>query len=257
MDYMKYSPYLCIGAVLAVIFVLWVFWGGKNDQFVGIDPIKPETMEQYPDRVNPWNKRETDNPSNPETTVTEQVIEPERSLEPESRQICEGNQDKTSFLEDTSVPQEEVEVEVVAPVCAVEPIKVTRRGGRFISRGERVCCQTMERIYGLPFISIRPDWLKNPETGYNLELDCYNDDLKLAVEYNGIQHYEWPNFTNQTYDQFMSQVRRDQFKSKVCNENGVYLITVPHKVNYSDIPKYIMSQLPETVRKRLQEEKRF
>src|SRR5690606_25997188 len=96
--------------------------------------------------------------------------------------------------------------------------------GRFISRGERLCCQTMERIYGVPFSSVWPDWLLNPETGETLELDCYNDELKIAVEYNGEQHYKWPNFTNQTYQQFLNQVRRDTLKLDLCDRNGVYLI---------------------------------
>src|SRR5205823_8856314 len=60
--------------------------------------------------------------------------------------------------------------------------------GGFMSRGERICCQTMQRIYGVSFKSTWPSWLINPETGEGLELDCYNDELKIAVEYNGEQH---------------------------------------------------------------------
>lgn len=127
--------------------------------------------------------------------------------------------------------------------------KKNKNAGKFISKGERECCQTMEKIYGVPFVSVRPDWLKNPETGENLELDCYNDDLKIAVEYNGIQHYKWPNFTNQTYQQFINQVRRDMFKSEMCKKNDVYLISVPYHVNHKAIAKYLMNALPETISK--------
>ena len=131
---------------------------------------------------------------------------------------------------------------------------VKPRAGRFISRGERICCQTMEQIYGVPFKSLRPDWLINPETGEKLELDCYNEELKIAVEYNGEQHYTWPNFTNQTYQQFINQVRRDELKVKLCDRNGIYLIVVPHNVSLDKIPEFITSYLPETIQKRLQEE---
>ena len=113
----------------------------------------------------------------------------------------------------------------------------------------------MERIYGVPFKTIRPDWLRNPETGAKLELDCYNDELKIAVEYNGEQHYKWPNFTNQTYEQFINQVRRDKLKTELCDRNGVYLIPVPYNVSHDKIPEFIMSHLPETIQKRLQEER--
>jgi hypothetical protein len=112
----------------------------------------------------------------------------------------------------------------------------------------------MESIYGVPFSTIRPSWLLNPETGENLELDCYNEELKIAVEYNGEQHYKWPNFTNQTREQFINQVRHDMFKSNLCDRNGVYLIIVPYNVSYESITNYIIAQLPETIRKHLLEE---
>jgi hypothetical protein len=44
---------------------------------------------------------------------------------------------------------------------------------------------TLEILTGYRFKSVRPGWLENPLTGRNLELDCYNEYLKLALEYNG------------------------------------------------------------------------
>ena len=38
------------------------------------------------------------------------------------------------------------------------------------------------------FYNYRPEWLKNPLTGYNLELDIYYPNLKLAIEINGLHH---------------------------------------------------------------------
>lgn len=115
------------------------------------------------------------------------------------------------------------------------------------SKGEAITRKAMQDIYGVPFISARPDFLKNPETHENLELDCYNADLAIAAEYNGIQHYLWPNYTNQTEQQFHNQLRRDEFKINQCDLNGVYLITVPYEVPYDMIPKYIEYYLPENV----------
>lgn len=115
------------------------------------------------------------------------------------------------------------------------------------SKGEAITRKAMEDIYGVPFINSRPDFLKNPETLENLELDCYNADLAIAAEYNGIQHYLWPNYTNQTEQQFHNQLRRDEFKINQCDLNGVYLITVPYEVPYDMIPKYIEYYLPENV----------
>jgi len=55
------------------------------------------------------------------------------------------------------------------------------------SKGETECRRVIESIFNKPFNKARPDFLRNMVTGgeYNLELDCYNNSLKIAVEYNG------------------------------------------------------------------------
>jgi hypothetical protein len=112
----------------------------------------------------------------------------------------------------------------------------------------------MEEIYGVPFGKVRPDFLKNPETGRNLELDCYNEDLKIAVEYSGITHYQYPNWTGQSFEEFIQGIRRDMFKVEACDRNGVYLITVPYNVPEHLIKEYIIYYLPENVKARQQKE---
>jgi hypothetical protein len=41
--------------------------------------------------------------------------------------------------------------------------------------------------------------------------------LEIAFGYNEEQHYHWPNFTNQSYKEFISQVRGDQLEIKYVN----------------------------------------
>lgn len=139
-----------------------------------------------------------------------------------------------------------LESEFVAP--ETEKCETKETCGRFESHGERICRQTLEEHYKTPFKNVRPDWLKNPETKRNLELDCYNEELGVAVEYNGIQHYQWPNFTRQTRAEFLEQVRRDNFKVERCRREGVYLLIVPYHVQHSKIPEYILSRLPDRSR---------
>jgi predicted metalloprotease len=58
-------------------------------------------------------------------------------------------------------------------------------------RSEELAISIIEEL--LPkwkFTKTRPDFLKNPETNCNLELDGYNAEGKLAIEYQGKQHYE-------------------------------------------------------------------
>lgn len=127
----------------------------------------------------------------------------------------------------------------------VEKCETREACGRFESHGERICRETLENHYGVPFKNVRPSWLKNPETKRNLELDCYNEELGIAVEYNGVQHYEWPNFTRQTREEFLGQVRRDNFKVMRCNKMGVYLVSVPFHVKHAKIPEFLLSRLPK------------
>lgn len=155
-------------------------------------------------------------------------------------------EDELEELEAEEEAEVEAEDEVVEEVEEIKPIPKDRR-----SKGEIICCQTLEEIYGKPFKSVRPDFLKNPTTGHNLELDCYNEELKLAVEYNGEQHYVWPNFFRTTQQQFVEQLRRDQFKVEMCDQLGIYLITVPYTVSHELIPAYIRHYLPEAVMSRL------
>lgn len=120
-----------------------------------------------------------------------------------------------------------------------------------ISKGEDICCRVLEELYGVPFVKSRPDFLRNPETGKNLELDCYNERLGLALEYNGEQHYRYPNVYHRSYEDFIKQVRRDRFKLDMCDANNVYLITVPYNVPHSKIRDFIIYYLPENVATRM------
>lgn len=284
--YMKYGPYICIAVVLFVLFVLWAFWGGKSYEFVGLAPLDPDTCGSYTGSVYNWGNitpainnnvpvdvaclQETTTASNDQTQeeVQEPMIDNTPKLPIQYQQdinMAISNAPEYTCINEESVnlatPEQQPTILDAMPPHPVRTLpQPFRRGykngkrGRFVSRGERLCCQTMERIYEAPFETIRPDWLINPETGEKLELDCYNEELQIAVEYNGEQHYTWPNFTNQTYQQFINQVRRDQLKIELCDRNGVYLIVVPYNVSHDKIPEFIISHLPETLQKRLHEE---
>jgi hypothetical protein len=111
------------------------------------------------------------------------------------------------------------------------------------SKGEQECKRVIEEITQKHFIKHRPDFLKNEITGKNLELDCYNDELKLAIEYNGIQHYEYTPVFHKNKDSFYNTKYRDKMKETLCHENGVKLIVVPYTVKLQDIKRYIQDRL--------------
>ena len=114
------------------------------------------------------------------------------------------------------------------------------------SKGEIECRRVLEYLFpGYKFPSSRPDFLRNNVTGgnYNLELDCYCEKLRIAVEYNGIQHYKFSNFFHRNKDQFENQKYRDEMKRRICHENGILLITVPYSVKLEDIKSFIEKEL--------------
>ena len=80
-------------------------------------------------------------------------------------------------------------------------------------------------------VGYRPNFLKNPKTGRHLEIDAYFPDLKLGIEYNGIQHYNYPNHIHQNRKDFDDTLERDRYKIQLSKENGVRIICIPYHVN--------------------------
>jgi len=108
---------------------------------------------------------------------------------------------------------------------------------------ETRCRVIMENIFKAPFVSIRPDFLKYPKTGKNLELDVFNQDLMLALEYDGVHHRKYTEFFHKTEQDFIEQQERDKYKEERCKELGITLIRVPDTVKFDDLETYIKNEL--------------
>lgn len=105
-------------------------------------------------------------------------------------------------------------------------------GRRFGSIGEKLCCKILEEHLGRQVkIHERPDFLKNPETGRNLELDVYDPITKVAIEYNGQNHYDFVERFHNDMDDVNRQKKRDLIKINKCVEAGVKLIIVPYTID--------------------------
>ena len=113
------------------------------------------------------------------------------------------------------------------------------------SRGETECRRVLQKYFKRSFPNSRPDFLRNPVTGgrFNLELDCYNPELRLAVEYNGVQHYKYVPYFHKNKEAFLNQKYRDDMKRRMCRDNNVNLIEVPNSVTVEKIEKYLIFQL--------------
>jgi hypothetical protein len=113
------------------------------------------------------------------------------------------------------------------------------------SKGESECRRVLQSIFSKPFDKSRPDFLRNPVTGgnFNLELDCYNPELRIAVEYNGIQHYQYNAYMHRNKEAFLNQKYRDDMKRRICKEHGILLIEVPYTVQIADIRGFLVTEL--------------
>ncbi len=112
-----------------------------------------------------------------------------------------------------------------------------------VNKTEEMCRTLLKKIYNKPFPTIRPDFLRSPRTKKNLELDCYNKELRIALEYNGPQHYTYTPHFHKNKKNFYSQVHRDDWKRKRCRELGIRLIEVPYWVIPIDLEDYIIREL--------------
>ncbi|PQP90949.1 hypothetical protein CPT76_03795 [Paenibacillus sp. AR247] len=79
----------------------------------------------------------------------------------------------------------------------------------------------------------------------NLELDGFNEELQLAFEYHGIQHYKQDSFFFKSKKEFEQRKQLDNLKEQLCLQKGIKLIIIPYDSYSSDdsLLQYIVEQL--------------
>ena len=124
---------------------------------------------------------------------------------------------------------------------------VLPQSARLAASGEDETRASLERLLCVPFVKIRPAWLRNTvhNTGRNLEIDCYNEELGVCVEHNGQQHESYPNAWHKTRAEFVAQQERDELKRRVCEARGLAFIVVPHTVPRKSIERFLRTELQQ------------
>ncbi len=95
-------------------------------------------------------------------------------------------------------------------------------------KSESVAREIMEEIMGCSFNKAHPSWLKR------LELDGYNEDLEMAFEYQGKQHYEHVDHFHRNGSTLEKQQKRDRAKARRCKRRNIALIVIPYSYSYRD-----------------------
>ena len=97
--------------------------------------------------------------------------------------------------------------------------------------GEERVKVIFETHFGKRFKKIRPEWLKNPNAQSKMEIDGYNQELKVGFEYQGRQHYS--NNTQFAGEQ-ENQFNRDELKKSICEKNNVKLYIIDQPSSYAE-----------------------
>lgn len=96
-------------------------------------------------------------------------------------------------------------------------------------KNEQKCRETFEARTGKKFPKLKPAWLEG------LELDGYCEELGIAFEYNGRQHYEvLPAWHENGMDDLEQQQARDAKKVRLCEKNWVALVVIPYDMKDND-----------------------
>lgn len=98
-----------------------------------------------------------------------------------------------------------------------------------------------ETIFNKKFPKCKLPWLINSR-GNKMELDGYCEELGIAFEYQGQQHY----FNIHFYHQGRSLKERkedDELKELACKKRGINLIKIPYHIKYEKIYDFLISEL--------------
>lgn len=95
----------------------------------------------------------------------------------------------------------------------------------------------------------KPKWLyiedKISGNKINLELDIYNKMHRVAIEYNGPQHYKYNKKYWKNMYLYAKYIQNSLAKKRICEENGVDLIVIPYTVSNKVLKDYIKSRLAD------------
>lgn len=255
---------IALGCCLLIILVSWFFSGGDIQEYIGMKPLHPGVKVEETDELKRLekmleNEREFID-KNADYFNREKNENKERRRERNAEKRREERWKRENLyqrpvyediINEKRRPHKErannvdgLHINTEEPKPKKE-ITVIPWGAADKSRGERLCAQILSNLLGLEFLTVRIPEIKNPETGQPLEIDCYNVETKIGLEYQGPQHYHHPNWTGNSFDDFRKQIARDEFKRTRCHELGIRLIEVPYNVKEIELQDYILDKLQE------------
>lgn len=105
---------------------------------------------------------------------------------------------------------------------------------------ERKLFEIIKIIFGKENVisSLHPLWALSDKKVL-MEYDIGVVSEKLLLEYDGVQHFEYPNFFHRSRSEFNEQIKRDRLKEEIALDNGWNLLRIKYTetVTYGSIIK--------------------
>jgi hypothetical protein len=108
------------------------------------------------------------------------------------------------------------------------------------TKSEARAVEILSTIVGCDLPTAYPKWLV--WKGKSLELDGYNEQKKIAIEFSGPLHTKWYS-AKEPYEDYFERITRDVVKRKLCAKNNVLLITIDMSLPTHHWRNYMLSRL--------------
>jgi len=130
------------------------------------------------------------------------------------------------------------------PILRREAHRVGLRTHRRVS--QTACLEAVSQALGLPYIE---EWnsaeFLNPKTGRRFRFDGYFPELKLVVEFHGVQHWKFPNQYMKPHHRLLWDLQRERDRIKeemIRNAPGMRYLVIREDEPYQDV-QYLKGRL--------------
>jgi hypothetical protein len=102
------------------------------------------------------------------------------------------------------------------------------------SKGELEVRKYLEEKYKKLYVSQKT--FKDCKDKSLLKFDFFIEKYKIAIEYQGIQHYKETYYTKNDIEGIK---RRDNIKKEYCKNNNIFLIEIPYTIKLKEVSNYL------------------
>ncbi len=108
------------------------------------------------------------------------------------------------------------------------------------TKSEARAIEVLEKLTGKKFPTVHPDFMRYK--GKRLELDGYNAEMGVAIEFSGPMHTKWYP-AKESYEKYLARIETDKIKRQLCEARGVLLIVVDMRLPVHLYRDYFLSRL--------------